>query len=105
MTRSDLNPNLATFNPEIERTLRLIRTARRRLFDTSFVEDNSTDNSSVFVSSSVFECASVHSIHVSKNSDFAENMANTHDRTLKELAAPDVNYQALAIQYPDLDVF
>ena len=28
------------------------------------------------------------------------NMAN---RTLKELAAPDVNYQALAIQYPDLN--
>ena len=27
-------------------------------------------------------------------------MAN---KTLKELAAPDVNYQALAIQYPDLD--
>ncbi|KAJ8627400.1 hypothetical protein MRB53_020707 [Persea americana] len=28
---------------------------------------------------------------------------NTQHRTLKELAAPEVNYQPLCIQYPDLD--
>ena len=28
---------------------------------------------------------------------------NMHERTLTELVAPDVNYQALSIQYPKLD--
>ena len=31
-------------------------------------------------------------------------MDNLHDRTLKELAAPDVAYQPLCIDYPELDV-
>ena len=30
-------------------------------------------------------------------------MANLHDRTLKELAALDVAYQLLSIDYPELD--
>ena len=58
------------------------------MFDTSFVEENYT--SPVFDSSPNF----------ANNTDFAGNMAN---KTLKELTASDVNYQALAIQYPDLD--
>ena len=88
MTRSNLNLELVA----LERTLRLIRTSRRRLFDIGCVEDNSVHNSPNYVSVSIFEFAN--------NSVFVENMAN---RTLKELAALDVNYQALAIQYPDLD--
>ena len=86
---------MVAFDPEIERTLRLIRTAKRRLFNTSFVEDSSANNSALNspVSFSNTNCAN--------NYVFVENMAN---RTLKELAAPDVNYQALAIQYPNLDV-
>ena len=32
-----------------------------------------------------------------------KQMANLHDRTLKELAAPDVAYQPLCIDYPELD--
>ena len=30
-------------------------------------------------------------------------MANLHDRTLKELATPDVTYQPLCIEHPELD--
>ena len=93
MTRSDLNPNLAAFDPEIEMTLRLIRTIRTRLFDTSFVGDNSAYNSLVSIS----EFDYVHSIPANNNSVSIENMANPQNKTLKELAAPDVNYQALAI--------
>ena len=100
---------MTEFDPEIERTLRLIRTAKRRLFDTSFVEDSigvsadhSTYNSLVSVSrsssSSISELDSV-----SNDSALPENIANTHDKILKELLAPNVNYQALAIQYLDLD--
>ena len=89
-----MHSNLVEFDPEIERTLRLIRIARRRLFDTSFVEDSSTDNSTL--NSPI----SVSNPNFSNNFVFAENIGS---RTLKELAAADVNYQALAIQYPDLD--
>ena len=49
MTRSDPNPNFVDIDPELERTLRLIRNARRRLFDPSFgVEDSSDIASSSF---------------------------------------------------------
>ena len=74
MTRSDPNPNLVEFDPELERTLRQIRKAKRRLFETSFANNSSVD--------SFPELAT-------NDSDFAGSMAN---RTLKELAAPDVNY-------------
>jgi len=33
-----------------------------------------------------------------------ETMENNNNRTLKELAAPDVNYQTLCIQYPEVEV-
>ena len=40
MTRLDPNPNLVNIDPELDTTLRLIRNARRRLFELSFgVED------------------------------------------------------------------
>ena len=32
-----------------------------------------------------------------------EQIANLHDKTLKELVAPDVAYQPLCIDYPKLD--
>ena len=104
MTRSKLNPDLVEFDPKIERTLRLIRTTRRRLFDPSFVKDSlgvladhCTYNSPTYVSNPKVDSSSnsefdfVASTLVSNNSAFPENMANTHDRTLKELVAPDVN--------------
>ena len=86
MTRLEPHPNLAVFDPEIERTLRLIRTARRRLFDTSFVKDTSIDNSD---SNSLVSISSPNS---ADNPIFQENMANPHNKTLKELAALNVNY-------------
>ena len=89
MTRFDPNPNLVEFDPEIERTLRQIRKSRRRLFDTSFA-DNSIFHSLVPDSSLDF----------ANNFVFADKMAN---RTLTELAAPNMNYQALAIQYLELE--
>ena len=81
-------------------------------FYTSFVEDSSSvsiDHStfsypiSVFNSSSIFEFDYVVSTSFSNNSTIPENIANTNDSTLKELAAPYVNYLALAIWYPYLD--
>ena len=38
-----------------------------------------------------------------KNTIPTEQMANPNNRTLKELAAPDVTYQPLCIEYPEVD--
>ena len=116
MTRSVPNPNLVELESEIKRTLRLTKTSRRRLFDTIFVEnysgvaaDHSSYNSPISVSSlevdscSNFDFDFVISILFSNHFTFPVDMTNQYDRTLKELATPNVNYQALTIQYPDLD--
>ena len=70
MTRLEPHPNLAAFDPEIERTFRLIRTARRRLFDISFVEDSSANISAL--NSPI----SISSPNSTDNPIFAKNMAN-----------------------------
>ena len=77
MTRSNPNPNLVEFDPEIERTLIQIRKFRRRLFETSFADN--------FVFDSRVPDAS---LNFADNFVFVDTMAN---RTLKELTAPDVN--------------
>ena len=78
MTRSS-NPHiLHDIDPEIERTLHSLIRTRKRL------SENFT--------------------HHSSSVEHSENMANNMNRTLKELAAPDVRYQPLCIQYPDIDV-
>ena len=113
MTRSDPNPNLVDIDSELEMTLRLIRNAKRRLFDPSFgVEDSSAitsgsiDDSAYPIlnyvvsvsSSSDFDSISSSSL---VNSVYSDNMED--HRILKELASPDINYQPLCIQYPNLD--
>ena len=88
MTRS--NPDsLHPFDPEIDRTFHRFERLHR--------------NSSIHIDSP-FSTDSVHSADIdSESSNFdTEIMAN--NRTLKELAAPDVNYQTLCIQYPDTEV-
>ncbi|RDX65448.1 hypothetical protein CR513_55894, partial [Mucuna pruriens] len=73
MTRSSTDP-LYAFDPEIELTLRRLRKIR-----------NTTVN--------------ISSILTLLQSQGMEN----HDRTLKELATPDVVYQPWCIQYPQLE--
>ena len=86
MTRS--NPGeFHAFDPEIDRTLH----SRLRLNRTNSAPVQHID----------IDFASVH--FDSDNSDHTTTMANNQERTLKELAAPDVNYQSLCIQYPDVD--
>ena len=88
MTRSQSEYNILKFDPEIERTLRVLRKTKRTLSNLNLcVENFSTSSYSV----------------ISDHTTVSVNMANP-DRTLKELAAPDVAYQPLCIQYPDLDV-
>ena len=86
MTRSS-NTHILDIDPEIERTLHALNRARRIL----------ERSSSVFQPDVEIE---VEAEHLDTITPMADNVQN---RTLKELAAPDVNYQSLCIQYPDLD--
>ncbi|RDY04772.1 hypothetical protein CR513_11470, partial [Mucuna pruriens] len=73
MTRSSTDP-LYAFDPEIELTLRRIRKNRNTIVNTS------------------------------SNSDSIQpGQMENNDRTLKELATPDVVYQPWCIQYPQLE--
>ena len=102
MTRSLPDPNLVPLDPEIERTLRQLRQTRRRLFDPS---ERSED--SLFPFGSTFDQNTVYNSNfASERSDISASVSDTmaeQDRTLKELAAPDMAYQPLGIHYPELD--
>src|SRR4030065_962098 len=95
MTRST-SEILHPFDLEIERTLHLLNRHNQASSSSDSLGDHSeesdSDNNSI----------SSHTICNSEpDSDFFDNMAN---RTLREHAAPDVNYNALCINYPDVEV-
>ncbi|XP_027164730.1 uncharacterized protein LOC113764887 [Coffea eugenioides] len=77
------------YNPEIEKTARALRKATRERAEAS---SSSTGHNSVvdFVDS------------FSETEEIDSTMAN--ERTLRELAAPDLNQQPLCITYPTLEV-
>ncbi|RDX91072.1 hypothetical protein CR513_27001, partial [Mucuna pruriens] len=99
MTRSntDHTDPLCDLDPEIELTLHRLRKAK------SIVVSNS--NSSNFVSSSDNSSPATNtfdSVEYSSTNSFAKQMEN-NERTLKEMATPDVVYQPWCIQYPQLE--
>ncbi|RDX83796.1 hypothetical protein CR513_35255, partial [Mucuna pruriens] len=92
MTRSSTNP-LYTFNSEIELTLRRLRKIRNNVVNTSSSSD-STINSNL---------SSFDTLVASSNILVELGQMENNDRTLKELATPDVVYQPWCIQYPQLE--
>jgi len=104
MTRSNLGP-LHSFDSKIDRTFhRHDRIHRRSSIHThSFSSINSVHSASQIDFSDSASDISDSSHSESVHSDI-ETMANNNNRTLKELAAPDVNYQTLCIQYPEVEV-
>ncbi|RDX66591.1 hypothetical protein CR513_54632, partial [Mucuna pruriens] len=84
---------LYAFNPKIERTLRRLRKAR------NLVVNNNRGSDSVINSNQFFTDNSVASSNIFAQTGQMEN----NDRTLKELATPDVVYQPWCIQYPQLE--
>ncbi|RDX87322.1 hypothetical protein CR513_31216, partial [Mucuna pruriens] len=93
MTRSSTDP-LYALDPEIERTLRRLRKARNLVVNNSRGAD-SVINSNQFSTN----------ISVSSFSHFVEpGQMENNDRTLKELATPDVVYQPWCIQYPQQEL-
>ena len=97
MTRS--NPGiLHPIDPEIDRTFHLLNRIHRR---PSFTDTQEGSNLTVI---DLSDSASLHSDNSehSSHSDL-DNTKNMAERTLKELATPDVTYQPLCIQYPNID--
>ncbi|KAL4394114.1 hypothetical protein AHAS_Ahas02G0119600 [Arachis hypogaea] len=113
MTRSLPNPSLATFDPEIERTLTYIRQARRWLAfvhsESGSFEDHShslsppiCDHHSPINEETLY--SSVGSTELSLSDSGDTIMADPPRRiTLKEARAPDLTLQPLQILYPALD--
>ncbi|KAI9114381.1 hypothetical protein K1719_014609 [Acacia pycnantha] len=102
-TRNTMLP----FDPEIERTIlaaRRVVSLSHRInteLDTQLNSDSGHSDCVHSIDLSDCDSDSISDSLVSTNSDImAGEQANHH--TLKELGAPDVNYQPLCIQYPDL---
>ncbi|RDX71302.1 hypothetical protein CR513_49374, partial [Mucuna pruriens] len=92
MTRSSINP-LYAFDPEIELTLRRLRKIRNTAVNTSSSIDSVIDSDQFCIGNPV----------ASYNIFTEPRQMENHDRTLKELATPDVVYQPWCIQYPQLE--
>ncbi|RDX98443.1 hypothetical protein CR513_18630, partial [Mucuna pruriens] len=84
---------LYAFDPEIEKTLRRLRRTRNLLVNNSRSSD-SVINSNQLCTDNFFASSNIFA-----NLGQMEN----NDRTLKELATPDVVYQPWCIQYPQLE--
>ncbi|RDX84777.1 hypothetical protein CR513_34127, partial [Mucuna pruriens] len=87
---------LYDLDPEIEITLRRLRKARNIVVSNSSNFVFSSDNSSPVTNTS-------DSIEYSNTNSFAGRMENNNERTLNELATPDVVYQPWCIQYPQME--
>ncbi|RDX98546.1 hypothetical protein CR513_18515, partial [Mucuna pruriens] len=92
VSRSSTDP-LYVFDPEIELTLRRLRKIR-----------NTTVNISSGVNSAINSDQFCTDHFITSTNNFTEpGQMENQDRTLKELATPDVVYQPWCIQYPQLE--
>ncbi|KAL4300269.1 hypothetical protein AHAS_Ahas17G0184000 [Arachis hypogaea] len=113
MTQSLPDPSLATFDPEIERTLTRLRQARPRLAfvnsESGSLEEHShslsptiCDHHSPIIEETLY--SSVGSTESSLSDSGDTDMGDPPRRiTLKEAGAPDLNLQPFQILYPVLD--
>ncbi|KAI4305150.1 hypothetical protein L6164_028535 [Bauhinia variegata] len=104
MTRSSFVPNLFALDPEIEQTFRLRRRHCHSIDSIPVTVGSNSLGGSTYIDLSLPAV----NIPIDNFVDFPVNKnlnmdANRAERTLKELAAPDVTYQPLCIQYPALN--
>ena len=95
MTRSSHIAKL-NFDPEIERTFHILRRTGKHITMEEASPSRYTESPPGFN-------AAVELSRKNEPEPVVENMANTKNKSLKELAAPDLNHQPLCIDYPDLD--
>ncbi|KAL4306684.1 hypothetical protein AHAS_Ahas16G0202900 [Arachis hypogaea] len=112
MTRSQLDPSLAKFDPEIERTLLHTRQARRRLDYTvsasaslekpsETLDETESDLESTFNEGTSY--SSVGTTDISLHTTGGNHMAEPRRITLHEQGAPNLILQPLQVRYPNLD--
>ena len=94
MTRSSHTAKL-NLNPEIERTFHILRRSAKHIMTEEASPSRYTESPSRF--NAVVELSR------ENEPKLVENMANTANKSLKELATLDLNHQPLCIDYPDLD--
>ena len=94
MTRSSPIAKL-DFDPEIERTFHILRRTAKHIT----TEEASP---SIYIESPPGFNAVVE-LSRKNEPEPVENMANTTNKSLKELATPDLNHQLLCIDFPNLD--
>ncbi|KAE8665021.1 ocs element-binding factor 1-like [Hibiscus syriacus] len=87
-----LEPSELQYDPEIEKTARRLR------------KETNLRNKQASYSSSPESESTVNLVDSSSDSEIEGTMAN-EERTLRELAAPNVNQQPLCIDYPALEEF
>ena len=94
MTHS-LHTAKLNLDPEIERTFHILRRSAKYIMMEKASSRRYTESPSGF--NAVVELSR------ENKPKLVENIANTVNKSLKELASPDLNHQPLCIDYPDLD--
>ena len=95
MTRS-LHIAKLNFDPEIERTFHILRKTAKHITTEKASPSRYTESPLGF--NVVAELS-----RENEPEPVIEDMANTANKSLKELAILDINHQPLCIDYPDLD--
>ncbi|XP_027338093.1 uncharacterized protein LOC113852030 [Abrus precatorius] len=105
MTRSR-SKHLFDIDPEIDRTYHRLQRGQSSVHHSSSDRSHSREHCRLDLSNDSYFSDSEFGTSISDTlSTHSDTMAhNNHERTLKELAAPDVTYQPLGIQYLDIDV-
>ena len=94
MTRSSHTAKL-NLDPEIERTFHILRRSAKHIMMEEASPNRYTESPLGF--NAVVEMSQENELEPE------EIMANIANKSLKELATPDLNHQPLCIDYPDLD--
>ena len=94
MTHSSHTSKLS-IDPEIDRTFHVLR---RRTKQITMEETSSSRSTEPLPGFNL-----VVKLNLESKSDKEEIMKNNNNKSLKELAAPDLNHQPLCIEYPNLD--
>ena len=97
MTHSSHTSKL-NFDPEIERTFHILRRTVKHIATEEASPSRYTESPSRF--NAVVELSRENEPEPAVKNI---NMTNTANKSLKELAVPDLNHQPLCIDFPDLD--
>ncbi|RDY11983.1 hypothetical protein CR513_03274, partial [Mucuna pruriens] len=109
MTRSNTNI-LHELDPEIDRTFHRLRKVKSSVVSNSSSSNSISNSDNIVSATNDSDFSKYNSYNINSNfnlglSNFQEpEQMENNDRTLKELATPNVVYQPWCIQYPQLEL-